>query len=151
MDNKGLSPLAVASRDLVIGLSGSADPALVEAGCRDLLIKNINGFGSADTRVADVASEIVRGVLKAASHLRSSTITAAARGVSDRGASGPVGDAERLSICERACRDVRDSADASDSDYVSALDGAAKAALMSAQELRAHLSKAPPPNGFWDD
>jgi hypothetical protein len=66
MDHRSLSPLATASRDLVVRLSDGADPSEIERGCRELLTQNTNGMGSVDTRVVDVASEIVRGVLAGA-------------------------------------------------------------------------------------
>jgi hypothetical protein len=145
MDDRGLSLLAIASRDLVVRLSVGATPEQVEAGCRELLLKNTNGLGSVDTRVVDVASEIVRGVLTGVTILRSPAIAAATRGVCETGAPGEVGDAERLSISERICRDVRNSNDASNTDYHSALEGAASAARMSADEFRAHMARSPPP------
>ncbi len=135
-----LSPLAVASRDLVVQLANGADPAVVEAGCRELLTNNTNGLGSADTKVVEVASEIVRGVLSAVYVLRTPAIVAATKGVAETGHPGESGDAERLAISERACRDVRDSEDASNSDYTSALEGAAFAARMTADELRERIA-----------
>jgi len=144
MNNLSLSPLATASRDLVIKLAKGAHPDDVEAGCRDLLTNNTNGLGNVDTRMVDVASEIVRGVLAGVVMLRSPGISAATRGVSDTGPPGPSGDAERLSISERTCRDVRDSKDASHSDFASALEGAAPAARMTADELRDYVNKTPP-------
>lgn len=144
MENLSLSPLATASRDLVIQLAKGAHPADVEAGCRDLLTNNTNGLGNVDTRMVDVASEIVRGVLAGVVMLRSPGISAATRGVSDTGPPGPSGDAARLSISERACREVRDSPDASGSDFNSALEGAAPAALMTTGELRDYVNRTPP-------
>lgn len=141
MDDRGLSLLAIASRDLVVRLSVGATPEAVEAGCRELLIRNTNGLGSVDTRVVDVASEIMRGVLTGVTVLRSPTIAAAARGVCETGASGDVGDAERLSISERICRDVRDNDDASNTDYRSTLEGAASAARMSADDFQAYMAR----------
>ena len=143
MDDRGLSLLAIASRDLVIRLSTGATPAEIESGCRELLTKNTNGLGSVDTRVVDVASEIVRGVLSGVTSIRAPAITAATRGVSQTGAPGAPGDAERLSISERTCREVRDSDHASRSDYRSALEGAAPAARMSIDELEAHINRSP--------
>jgi hypothetical protein len=145
MDNRGLSLLALASRDLVVRLSVGATPEQVESGCRELLVKNTNGLGSVDTRIVDVASEIVRGVLTGVAILRSPAIAAATRGVCETGAAGDTGDAERLDISERICRDVRNSADASKGDYRSALEGAASAARMSADELEAHMDRSDPP------
>ncbi len=142
--SKGLSPLAAASHELVLQLSTGADPASIEAGCRELLTKNTNGLGSADTQVVEVAGEIVRGVLSGAVALRTSGIAASARGLSDTGPQGETGDAERLSISERACRDVRDSDNASRSDYAAALEGAAEAARMTPDELRARVDAIPP-------
>jgi len=144
MDTRNLSPLAMASRDLVVQLSNGADPEVVEAGCRELLAQNTNGLGSADTKVVEVASEIVRGVLSGALLLRSPAIEAATRGVSSGGKPGEAGDAERLSISERACRDVRDSDDASRSDYDAALEGAAPAAQMTPAQLRSHVDTRSP-------
>ncbi|MEQ8771043.1 MAG: hypothetical protein RIB60_11105 [Phycisphaerales bacterium] len=144
MKTNSLSPLARASHDLVVQLSNGADPEVVEAGCRELLTQNTNGLGSADTKVVEVASEIVRGVLAGALLLRSPAIKAATRGVSSGGEPGEAGDAERLMISERACRDVRDSEDASRSDYQSALDGAAPAAGLSPAQLRLHVDATPP-------
>lgn len=144
MIHDNLSPLAAASRELVIGLSKGADPAEVERGCYELFTQNTNGLGSVDTRVADVASQIVRGVLAAVVSLRSPAIAAATRGVSGTGKPGPDGDADRLQISERACRDIRDSAGASATDYDAALEGASYAARMSADELRARLDNIPP-------
>jgi hypothetical protein len=118
MAGHDLSLLAIASRDLVVRLSVGATSEEVESGCRELLL---------DTRVVDVASEIVRGVLTGVTILRSPAIAAAARGVCETGASGAAGDAERLSISERICCDVRNSDDASNTDYRSALEGAAPA------------------------
>jgi hypothetical protein len=141
MDIRNLSPLAVASRDLVIQLAKGADQASVEAGCRELLTQNTNGHGSIDTKVVEVASEIVRGVLSGVVLLRNPAIAAATRGVSDTGVPGEEGDAERLSISERTCRDVRDSDDASRSDYASALEGAAPAAKMTTAELRTRVDR----------
>jgi hypothetical protein len=129
MDDRDLSLLAIASRDLVVRLSVGATSEEVESGCRELLLKNTNGLGSIDTRVVDVASEIVRGVLIGVTILRSPAIAAAARGVCETGASGAAGDAERLSISERM-------------DYRSALEGAASAARMSADELQAHMAQS---------
>jgi hypothetical protein len=146
MEDRGLSLLAIASRDLVVRLSVGATPGEVEAGCRELLIQNTNGLGSVDTRVVDVASEIVRGVLTGVTILRSPAIAAATRGVCGTGASGDAGDAERLSISERICRDVRSSDDASSTDYSSAIEGAASAARMSVDELRAHMARSHPPD-----
>lgn len=143
-DDSKLSPLAVASRDMVCKLSSGANPEEVEAGCRELLTHNTNGLGSADTRVVEVASEILRGVLLGVVMLRSAAITAAARGLSETGLGGEDGDAVRLSISERTCRDVRDSDHASRSDYCSALEGAAPAARMTASQLRARVDKIPP-------
>ena len=144
MNYMNLSPLASASRDLVFQLAKGAHPEDVEAGCRDLLTTNTNGLSTADTRAVDVASEIVRGVLAGVVMLRSPGIMAATRGVSDTGPEGPTGDAERLSISERTCRDVRDSHDASSTDFSSALEGAAPAARMTADELRDYVNKTPP-------
>lgn len=144
MNNASLSPLATASRDLVMKLARGAETADVEAGCRDLLTNNTNGLGSFDTRMVDVASEIVRGVLAGVAMLRSPGISAATRGMSDTGPCGPSGDADRLSISERACREVRDSPDASGSDFASALEGAAPAARMTAGELRDYVNRTPP-------
>jgi len=134
-----LSPLASASRELVFKLSQGADPSEIEAGCRELLTKNTNGLGTVDTRVVEVASEILRGVLSGAVMLRSPAIEAATRGLSKTGPEGEAGDAERLSISKRTCRDVRDSDNASGSDYTSALEGAAPAAQMTAAELRLRI------------
>ncbi len=147
MDDRDLSLLAIASRDLVVRLSVGATSEEVESGCRELLLKNTNGLGSVDTRVVDVASEIVRGVLTGVTILRSPAIAAAARGVCETGASGAAGDAERLSISERICCDVRNSDDASNTDYRSALEGAASAARMSADELQAHMARPAPTYG----
>lgn len=146
MDDRSLSLLATASRDLVIRLSTGATPAEIEAGCHELLTQNTNGLGSVDTRVVDVASEIVRGVLSGVTIIRAPAIAAATRGVSQTGAAGVAGDAERLSISERTCRDVRDSDQASKSDYHSALQGAAPAARMSVDELEAHIASSRPPH-----
>jgi hypothetical protein len=146
MDDRGLSILAIASRDLVVRLSIGATPGEVEAGCRELLVKNTNGLGSVDTRIVDVAIEIVRGVLTGVTILRSPAIAAATRGVCETGATGDTGDAERLSISERICRDVRNSDDASNTDYRSALEGAAAAARMSADEFRTHMDRSNPPS-----
>jgi hypothetical protein len=146
MSKSNLSPLATASKDLVVRLSEGADPEEIEAGCRELFTQNTNGLGSVDTRVVDVASEIVRGVLRGAVILRSSTIEAATRGVSESGPDGPDGDADRFSISERTCRDVQDSSDASATDYSSALKGAASAANMSPDELRAWIARDPEDN-----
>lgn len=143
MSKSNLSPLATATRDLVVRLSEGADPSEIEAGCRELFTQNTNGLGSVDTRVVDVASEIVRGVLRGAVILRSSGIEAAARGVSETGPKGPAGDADRLSISERTCRDVRKNDDASVTDYDSALKGAAPAARMSVEELRSRIAHDP--------
>jgi len=143
MENLNLSPLAAASHDLVYRLAQGADPMVVEAGCRELLTKNTNGFGTKDTNVIEVASEIMRGVLSAAVMLRSPAIAAAARGVSDTGDEGEVGDVERRSISERACRHIRDSHDASHSDFKSALNGAAHAAKMTPTELGALVDQTP--------
>jgi hypothetical protein len=98
-----------------------------------------------DTRVVDVASEIVRGVLSGATIIRAPAIAAATRGVSQTGTAGAAGDEERMSISERTCRDVRDSDHASPSDYRSALEGAAPAARMSVDELEAHIAGSRPP------
>lgn len=144
MVSESLSPLAKASHDLVLQLATGGDPAHIEAGCRELLTQNTNGLGSADTRVVDVASEIVRGVLSAVVRLRSPSISAATRGVAETGQEGEAGDAERLSISERACREVRDSGHASESDYTSALHGAAAAARMTPEQLRARVDAMPP-------
>ncbi|TVQ76897.1 MAG: hypothetical protein EA380_07915 [Phycisphaeraceae bacterium] len=144
MTKRDLSPLATASRDLVFQLAKGAHPDEVEAGCRDLLTNNTNGLGTVDTRVVEVASEIVRGVLSGVAMLRSPAITAATRGVSDTGKDGDAGDAERLDISERVSRDVRDSHDASRSDYTSALEGAAPAARMTTDELRTRVDEMPP-------
>jgi hypothetical protein len=84
----------------------------------------------------------VRGVLTGVTILRSPAIAAAARGVCETGASGDAGDAERLSISERICRDLRNSDDASNTDYRSALEGAASAARMSADEFQAHMAQS---------
>ena len=143
MNNPSLSLLATASRDLVMQLAKGAHPDDIETGCRDLLTNNTNGLGRIDTRVIDVASEIVRGVLAGVVVLRSPGIAAATRGVSDSGPPGPSGDAERLSISERTCREVRDSPDASDSDFSSALEGAAPAAGMTTGELRDYVNRTP--------
>ncbi len=151
MANHNLSPLAIASRDLVVRLSDGAHPADIEAGCRELLRENTNGLGSIDTQMVDVASEIVRGVLSGIVLLRSPTISAATRGVSDSGTSGEAGDAYRLSVSERTCRDVRDSDDASPSDYNAALDGAAPAARMSSEELRKRIDSNSPEDLFTAD
>jgi len=139
-----LSPLALASRDLVLRLSTGAAPPDIEAACRELLTQNTNGLGSVDTQVVEVASEILRGVLCGVTTVRSPTITAATRGVCNTGTPGPAGYAERLGISERACRAIRDSDDASYSDYRSALEGAAPAARMTADELDTRLSETPP-------
>ncbi|MCC5823166.1 MAG: hypothetical protein LAT64_09815 [Phycisphaerales bacterium] len=139
MDMNNLSPLAAASRDLVYGLSRGADPALVEAGCRDLLIQNTNGEGGHDTRAVDVAGEVIRGVLRGAVMLRTSCISAAIRGVAESGVEGAAGDAQRLSISKRTCRTVRDSTNASKTDYDTALEGAAIGARMTADELREQI------------
>lgn len=147
MAGHDLSLLAIASRDLVVRLSVGATSEEVESGCRELLLKNTNGLGSVDTRVVDVASEIVRGVLTGVTILRSPALAAAARGVCETGASGAAGDAERLSISERICCDVRNSDDASNTDYRSALEGAASAARMSADELQAHMARPAPTYG----
>lgn len=144
MNDKSLSPLAMASRELVFKLAQGAHPDDVEDGCRELIRLNTNGFGSADTRVVDVASEIVRGVLSGVFLLRSPAIVAMTRGVSASALDGAEGDAERLSIAERTCRDVRDSHDASGSDYQSALEGAATAAGMTADELGARIERDTP-------
>lgn len=145
--HENLSPLAAASRKLVVELSYGADPAVIEAGCRELLAQNTNGLGSADTRTVDVAGEIVRGVLSGAVLLRSPAFIAAARGMSDTGPRGKEGDEQRLDISERTCRAVRDSDHASRSDYSAALEGAAPAAHMSSDELRALVDRTPPPEG----
>ena len=144
MDTNNLSPLAAASRDLVIRLFHGANPAEIEAGCRDLLILNTNGDASPDTRVVDVANEVIRGVLKGAMIHRSESITAATRGVAETGPEGVQGDADRLEISERTCLLVRDSENASRSDYSSALKGAANAALMTSDQLRARIEKNSP-------
>lgn len=151
MFHDNLSPLAAASRELVIGLSKGADPAEVERGCYELFTQNTNGLGSIDTRVVDVASQIVRGVLAAVVSLRSPAIAAATRGVSGTGIPGPEGDADRLMISERACRDIRDSAGASATDYDAALEGASYAARMSVSELRARLDDIPPASAHGSD
>lgn len=143
MSTFNLSPLATASRDLIIKLSEGADPSEIEAGCHELFTNNTNGLGSVDTRVVDVANEIVRGVLRGAVIIRSSSIEAATRGVSKSGTQGAAGDAERLSISEKTCRAVRDSDDASVNDYTAALEGAAPAARMSAEELRSRIARDP--------
>ncbi len=143
--HENLSPLATASRNLVIELSKGADPASVEAGCRELLTQNTNGLGSADTKVVEVASEIVRGVLSGAVMLRSPAFIAAARGMTQTGPLGEAGDAERLDISERTCREVRDSDYASPSDYSATLVGAAPAAQMSPDELRELVDRTPRP------
>ncbi len=144
MGDQNLSPLAIASRDLVMKLSAGTSPAEVEAGCRELLTLNTNGLGSADTLVVQVAGEILRGVLHGVNMLRSPAVSAATRGVCETGPPGEAGDAERLDIAEQTCRDVRDSKDASYSDYRSALDGAAPAARMSADELHERISRSLP-------
>jgi hypothetical protein len=144
MVNENLSPLATASRDLVVQLSKGAHPGDIETGCRELLTKNTNGLGSVDTRVVEVASEIVSGILSGAVMLRSETVSSATRGVSDTGPEGVIGDAERLDISERACLDVRDSHSASGSDYDAALKGAAPAARMTADQLRSRVDQMPP-------
>lgn len=144
METRSLSPLAKASHDLVLKLAAGGDPATIEAGCRELLTQNTNGRVSADTRVVEVASEIVRGVLAGAVRLRSPSITAATKGISETGPEGEEGDAERLDISERACRDVRDSYHASASDYTSALEGAAPAAKMDTNQLRERVDAMPP-------
>ena len=144
MIRKLLSPLATASRELVLQLATGATPEQVEVGCRELLTQNTNGFGSTDTKVVDVASEIVRGVLSGVEHLRAPAIVAAARGVSMTGKDGVAGDAERLDISERTCRDVRDNDHASATDYQSALEGAAPAAGMTPEQLRARITKNSP-------
>lgn len=74
---------------------------------------------------------------------RSSSIEAATRGVSKSGPQGAKGDAERLSISEETCRNVRNSDDASVTDYNSALKGAAPAARMSPEELRSRVARDP--------
>ena len=142
VDNLRLSPLAIASRDLVVQLSAGAEPAEIEAGCRELLTENTNGLGSIDTRFVEVASEIIRGVLTAVTLMRSPAIAAATRGVCETGESGEAGDAERLKISERICRDVRNSDDASKADYRSALEGASPAARMSTDALDDRISRA---------
>jgi hypothetical protein len=144
MEHRSLSPLATASRDLVVKLSEGADPQEIESGCRELLTQNTNGMGSVDTRVVDVAGEIVRGVLAGVVHMRTPSIEAATRGVSDTGPEGPAGDADRLLISTRIARDVRDSDHASGSDYRSALKGAAEAARMTPDELRLHVDESDP-------
>ena len=148
MHEGNLSPLAIASRDLLLRLSSGAAPADIEAGCRELLTQNTNGLGSIDTKVVEVASEIVRGVLSGAVLLRTPSIAAATRGVSETGESGAAGDAERLSISQRTCRDVRDNDHASRTDYRSALEGAAPAAKMSPDELADRIEHdSPNPRG----
>lgn len=144
MHQGNLSPLAIASRELLLRLSKGAAPADIEAGCRELLTQNTNGLGSVDTKVVEVASEIVRGVLSGAAMLRSPSIVAATKGVSESGASGAAGDAERLSISERTCRDVRDNDHASSTDYRSALEGAAPAAKMSPDQLAERIEHDSP-------
>lgn len=144
LDHQDLSPLAIASRNLIVRLSEGADPSDIEAGCRELLTQNTNGLGSVDTKVVEVASEIVRGVLSGVVILRSPAITAATRGVSESGLAGDAGNAERLSISVRTCRDVRDSDHASRSDYSSALEGAAPAAHMTPDELRERIELSTP-------
>lgn len=148
MDNANLSPLAIASRDLVLQLSKGTNPEDVAAGCRELLTHNTNGLGSVDTRVVDVASEIVRGVLTGVVFLRSPMIAAATRGVCETGIEGEAGDAERLRISERTCTDIRDSDNASISDFRAALKGAAPAAHMSEDELEQHIAKTPTTTKF---
>lgn len=144
MNDQNLSPLAMASRELVFRLAKGAHPDEVESGCRELIRTNTNGLGSEDTQVVEVASEIVRGVLAGVFWLRSPAISAMTRGMSESGKEGTEGDAERLSIAERSCRDVRDSHDASGSDYQSALEGAAPAARMTADELGARIERDSP-------
>ncbi len=139
MKHEDLSPLATASRNLIVKLSEGADPKDIEAGCRELLTQNTNGLGPIGARVVDVASEIVRGVLSGVMVLRSPAIEAATRGVSDSGEAGEGGHAERLSISEQTCRDVRDSDHASRSDYTSALEGAAPSVGLTADELRERI------------
>lgn len=134
-----LSPLAAASRDLVVRLAPGADPAEIESGCRDLLSKNTNGLSRVDTKVVEVAREIMRGVLSGAAALRSPAISAAMRGVSD---SGDAGDAERLEISEHVCADIRDSREASRSDYRAAVEGAAPAARMTPDQLHQRLKQS---------
>ncbi|TVQ62850.1 MAG: hypothetical protein EA378_03290 [Phycisphaerales bacterium] len=131
----------------MLGLADGADPLQVEAGCRDLLRVNTNGFNSVDTRMVDVASEIVKGVLAGYVMLRSPSITAATRGVSDTGRDGEDSDAERLQISERTCREVRDSDDASPNDYSRALEGAAPAAQMTPDQLRERIARNPTGTG----
>jgi hypothetical protein len=144
MNDQNLSPLAMASRELVFKLAKGAHPDEVETGCRELIRLNTNGLGSADTQVVEVASEIVRGVLAGVFLLRSPAIAAMTRGMSESGKEGTEGDAERLSIAERSCRDVRDSHDASGSDYRSALAGAAQGARMSPDELAERIERSSP-------
>ncbi|TVQ29802.1 MAG: hypothetical protein EA376_14720 [Phycisphaeraceae bacterium] len=140
----GLSPLAAASHDLIVRLSKALHPENVETGCRQLQTQNTNGLSTNDTRPVDVAAEIIRGVLSGVVVIRNPGIFAAVRGLCETGPAGESGDAERLGICERTCRDVRDSDHASRSDYSSALDGAARAARMTSDELRTHLVGIPP-------
>jgi hypothetical protein len=139
MEFRNLSPLAAASHKLVVRLSEGVEPSEVEEGCRELLTQNTNGLGSVDTRVVDVASEIVRGVISGVVCLRSPMISAAMRGVSDTGPAGEDGDAERLSISERTCREVRDCNGTSSTDYDAALKGAAPAAKLTVEQLRLRI------------
>lgn len=145
MSLPNLSPLAIAARQLVLHMANGADPAHVEAACNELLTKNTNGFGSIDIEVAQVAVEVMRGALMGVVELRSPSISAASRGVSQTGPKGPEGDAGRLAISERACREVRDSEHASASDYTSALEGAAPMVHMTANQLRARVDRTPRP------
>lgn len=140
-----LSPLASASRQLVLHMARGADAAYVESACQQLITKNTNGLGSLDVEVARVAVEVMKGALMGVLELRTPTISAAARGVSQAGPQGPKGDADRLLISERACREVRDSDDASPADYTSALEGAAPAVHLTASQLRALVDRTPRP------
>lgn len=145
MTPSNLSPLAAASRQLVLHLARGADPAYVESACNELITRNTNGFGSMDIEVAEVAVEVMRGALMGVLDLRSPSISAAARGVSQSGPRGAQGDADRLDVSERACREVRDSEHASASDYTTALEGAAPGVNLTADQLRARVDRTPRP------
>jgi hypothetical protein len=140
VDAHRLSPLAIASRELVIRFCAGAAPEVVEVGCRELLLTNTSGLELSDSRVGEVAYEIIRGIVSGAAAVRDSAIAAATRGVCDPG--GP-GDTARLRISEQACLAVRDSEHATASDYRSALRGAATAARISADELHDRISGTP--------
>lgn len=144
MNSMALSPMAMASHNLILEHGRGSDTTIIESSCRELLVCNTNGLGSKDTRAEDVAGEILRGVLAAFAQMRSPMISAATRGVCEAGPLGDEGDADRLRNSEAACRTARDSSNASRSDFASALDGAANAACMTAEELRTRVGAVRP-------